>query len=76
MGTDIAGWIEVNVSPEDNEGLWLAIVDLGLLLERSYDLFGCLFGVRNYARFRPLFADRGLPPGESSAAGRPQSFSE
>ncbi len=26
-----------------------------------YDLFGCLFGVRNYAGFRPLFAFRGIP---------------
>jgi hypothetical protein len=40
---------------------WRAVLDAGALLEDNYDLFGCLFGVRNYANFRPLFADRGLP---------------
>ncbi|MFJ8746744.1 hypothetical protein ACIRL2_46320 [Embleya sp. NPDC127516] len=30
-------------------------------IDRNYDAFGCLFGVRNLANFRPLAADRGLP---------------
>lgn len=28
---------------------------------REYDAFGCLFGVMNFANFRPLAAERGLP---------------
>src|SRR5262249_13873315 len=31
------------------------------IVDRNYDAFGCLFGVKNYARFVPLVAQRGLP---------------
>lgn len=58
MGTDINGNIEVR----RGNGTWEAVVtELSPLIGRSYDLFGCLFGVRNYANFAPLFAERGLP---------------
>ena len=64
MGTDISGYIECRERPlrPDASGTWRAAIDLDLLYgDRDYDAFGCLFGVRNYATFRPLAAGRGLP---------------
>ncbi|MFI2910394.1 hypothetical protein ACG2OD_19380 [Streptomyces sp. PDY-4] len=65
MGTDISGFVECRARHLHEEGqgpVWRAAVDLFLLnTTRNYDAFGCLFGVRNYANFRPLAADRGLP---------------
>lgn len=60
MGTDIAGFIEVREA-----GRWRSAAEVDL--RRSYDLFGCLFGVCNYANFHPLFAGRGAPADSSSA---------
>jgi hypothetical protein len=38
------------------------VIDLfWLYAEPDYDSFGCFFGVRNYAKFRPLAPGRGLP---------------
>jgi hypothetical protein len=59
MGIDISGWIEG--IPTGLYPRWQAIVDIDYLLDRHYDLFGCLFGVANYAHFRPLAPFRGLP---------------
>ncbi|MFK4155102.1 hypothetical protein ACI2LV_24330 [Streptomyces fungicidicus] len=65
MGTDISGFVECRARHLHEEGqgpVWRAAVDLFLLnTTRNYDAFGCLFGVRNYANFRPLAAGRGLP---------------
>ncbi|GAA1235753.1 hypothetical protein GCM10009665_27450 [Kitasatospora nipponensis] len=65
MGVDIHGFVECRVTRgtlDDGTGRWHAAMDLDLLYGgRSYDAFGCLFGVRNHACFRPLAADRGLP---------------
>ncbi|WP_351226092.1 hypothetical protein [Streptomyces sp. NPDC002133] len=67
MGTDISGFVECrawHLHKEDED--WRAAIDLFFLnTTRNYDAFGCLFGVRNYANFRPLAADRGLPAGAS-----------
>src|SRR4051812_20794663 len=44
------------------EAVWQAAISLDFLnITRDYDAFGCLFGVMNYAGFRPVAADRGLP---------------
>ncbi len=69
MGTDLHGLIEVRAAPEFTS--WAAVGDLAKILghTRDYDLFGCLFGVRNYANFAPLFAGRGLPH-DLSAGGK------
>ncbi|WP_329124696.1 hypothetical protein [Streptomyces sp. NBC_01465] len=72
MGTDISGMIECRAwhlhEDEDEESVWRAAVDLFFLnINRDYDAFGCLFGIRNYANFRPLAADRGLPIDVSEA---------
>lgn len=66
MGADIHGYVECKGTfgvLDDDDAQWHAAIDLGLLYGgRDYDAFGCLFGVRNYAGFRPLAAGRGLPP--------------
>lgn len=65
MGTDISGFVECRawLLHEDGEQTpWRAAVDLFFLnITRNYDAFGCLFGIRNYANFRPLAEGRGLP---------------
>lgn len=66
VGIDINGFVEVRpwVSwpdlPEEIE--WEAATRLDCLyVAPDYDAFGCLFGVMNYAGFRPLAAGRGVP---------------
>ncbi|WP_030274085.1 hypothetical protein [Streptomyces sp. NRRL B-24484] len=66
MGADIHGFVECRathgVLDEDDEIRWWPAVDLDLLYDgRCYDAFGCLFGVRNHAGFRPPAGGRGLP---------------
>jgi hypothetical protein len=63
VGTDIHGVIEYRrASPSAGHGPWKQAIDLDALNDtRNYDAFGCLFGVRNFANFRPVAADRGLP---------------
>lgn len=65
MGTDIHGFVECL---DEDDARWAAAIDIDLLYAgRGYDAFGCLFGVRNYAGFRPLAAGRGLPADASEA---------
>ncbi|MFJ9703893.1 hypothetical protein [Streptomyces sp. NPDC101234] len=71
MGTDIYGGIEFRhpyAGTEDHDGEpWVTAMDLWPLYdETDYTAFGLLFGVRNYAGFRPLAAGRGLPADLSS----------
>lgn len=71
MSTDIHGGIEfrhpgAGTDYYDDEP-WVMAMDLWPLYDESdYAAFGCLFGVRNYAGFRPVAAGRGLPPDVSS----------
>ncbi|WP_335932382.1 hypothetical protein [Streptomyces sp. PTD5-9] len=71
MGTDISGFVECRawrLHEGGEDTVWRAAIDLFLLnTTRNYDAFGCLFGVRNYANFRPLAEERGLPPDASDA---------
>lgn len=65
MGTDIHGFVEC--AHELGDEPWVAAIDIDLLYGgRDYDAFGCLFGVRNYAGFRPPAERRGLPDDVSS----------
>ena len=62
---DIHGWVEFRDACLDeffSEGRWYAAIDAGNLLDRSYSMFGSLFGVRNTTDFVPVAAGRGLPP--------------
>ncbi len=62
MGVDIRGFVECRAWPDVWDSRWQAAIDLCLLYSaRNYDAFGCLFGVQNYANFRPIAPDRGLP---------------
>jgi hypothetical protein len=67
MGTDMSGFLEYRASQDGREAAWYTAHDLDSLNDiRNYDAFGCLFGVRNYANFRPLAACRGLPADASA----------
>ncbi|TJZ99596.1 hypothetical protein [Actinacidiphila oryziradicis] len=70
MSTDIHGGIEFRhpgVGTDYEGEPWIAAMDLWPLYDQTdYAAFGCLFGVRNYAGFRPLAAGRGLPSDLSS----------
>lgn len=71
VSTDIHGGIEfrhLGTGSDYYEGEpWVAAMDLWPLYDQTdYAAFGCLFGVRNYAGFRPLAAERGLPSDLSS----------
>ncbi|MFF4542686.1 hypothetical protein ACFY1J_00325 [Streptomyces sp. NPDC001406] len=72
MGTDIHGLIECRAwAPglDAGETSWHAAIDLTMLgmVTRDYEAFACLFGVRNYSGlWRPVVADRGLPPDAST----------
>lgn len=71
MSTDIHGGIEfrhpgTGTDYYDGEP-WVTAMNLWPLYdETSYTAFGCLFGVRNQAGFRPLAPGRGLPADLSS----------
>ncbi|MFE7615049.1 hypothetical protein [Streptomyces sp. NPDC057496] len=67
MGTDMSGFLEYRASQDGREAAWYTAHGLDSLDDtRDYDAFGCLFGVRNYANFRPLAAHRGLPADASA----------
>lgn len=66
MGWDICGAIECR-EQTGQEAVWRYAADLYPLYEgRNYDSFGCLFGFKNHANFRPIAEGRGLPPDISS----------
>ncbi|WP_203183589.1 hypothetical protein [Streptomyces pratensis] len=70
MGTDISGFVEYRAPQGGQEPPWHTAHDLDSFYEgRNYDAFGCLFGVRNYANFRPMAAGRGLPADASATVG-------
>lgn len=61
MGTHIYGWVEIKNFDSGFDD-WFPIIDIGIAMVGNYDIYGCLFGVRNYANFKPLFPFRGVPP--------------
>jgi hypothetical protein len=62
MGWDITGVIECRQQTAQ-EAAWIVAEQLYPLYSgRNYDSFGCLFGMQNYANFRPIAEGRGLPP--------------
>ena len=65
MGCDIHGHVEIRMYPDSSRDWWLSVLNVGALADRNYDLFGFLFGVRNYARFEPIAPFRGLPKNPS-----------
>jgi len=74
VGVDISGAIECRPFfglPPGPRVSWQYAIDLRqVYCGRSYDAFGCLFGVTNYAGFEPVAAERGIP---ADAAERTRS---
>lgn len=63
MSTDINGYIKVGLRHRFRGVRWQAAEKLSVM--GHYDMFGCLFGIKNYANFRPLAPERGIPPDAS-----------
>ncbi len=63
MGTDIHGVIEINPYPDLKGSSWFDVIDAGMILHRSYNMFGMLFGMKNVGGFRPIANQRGIPAG-------------
>lgn len=62
MGCDIHGWIETKPWPKTSPDYWESVVKIRpAIVGRNYDMFGLLFGVRNYVSQAPIAEGRGLP---------------
>ena len=61
MGCDIHGWIEIKPYPKTSPEHWESVVDIGHIVGRNYDMFGLLFGVRNYPNYQSIAEMRGIP---------------
>lgn len=60
MGCDIHGWVEVRPYDFDKD-YWKSMVNIDHL-ERNYQIFGRMFGVRMYEEnFTPIAPERGQP---------------
>lgn len=73
MGVDIYGWVEIRESVDNTTQValsWEGLLDINLIVERSYGMFGSLFGVRNEDGFAPVAAHRGIPFDASTAVRR------
>ncbi len=61
MGTDVHGYLEYNTIEFSDEDSWVKMMDIGLIVERDYDVFAVLFGVRLKEGITPIAFDRGIP---------------
>lgn len=68
MGTDVHGYVEVNCDEISDVNHWSKIIDIGLIVERNYDVFGLLFGVRSKPSINGKAKNRGIP----NRTSRPQ----
>jgi hypothetical protein len=68
MSTWICGYIEAAFRDYAGDLSWFAHDKLKVV--GHYDLFGCLFGVCNYANFRPVAPDRGIPQDASDEVNK------
>ena len=58
MGTDISGWVEIY---DEEDDLWDGVIAASSLMDRDYQIFGILFGVRCQDHFSPVAPARGIP---------------
>lgn len=65
MGTGVHGYVEINGVKLTGENNWSKIVEIGLIVERNYDIFGQLFGVRAEPEISGIAKNRGIPGGTS-----------
>ncbi|MFK8011496.1 MAG: hypothetical protein AB8B80_05610 [Marinicellaceae bacterium] len=66
MGTDVHGYVEVNCVKISGLCQWSDVLDIGLIVERNYDVFGQLFGVRNEYETFGIANKRGMPEESSN----------
>lgn len=62
MGTNIQGYVEINTIQNSDEDIWFDIVNIDIIAERNYEIFGQLFGVRASKDIKSLAPSRGIPP--------------
>jgi hypothetical protein len=65
MGTNVHGYVEVNGVELTGETHWSKIIEIGLFVERDYEIFGLLFGVRVDPTINGIAKNRGIPDGTS-----------
>jgi len=63
MSTNITGWIEINTINESTESLWFKVIEIDILVEQNYEVFGKLFGVRAKEGTSAIAVARGVPAG-------------
>ncbi len=51
MSTDIHGWVEVK-----GEERWHGVIKIDWIIDRNYDMFGCLFGEK-HVNFEPVASE-------------------
>lgn len=61
MGCDVHGWIEIRPYKTVDPKFWTSVIKIDNIVGRNYDMFGLLFGVRNYCNFKPIAEGRGMP---------------
>lgn len=62
MSTNLLGWVEINKINKSGEDYWFRVVELDVLIEQSYEIYGALFGVRAKSDVEPIAKARGFPP--------------
>lgn len=73
MPITVSGGVEVRpdwLFADDPDDPWLGVIRIETQVEDSNDTFGSLFGVMNFAHFRPLAPGRGAPRALSAEAAR------
>jgi hypothetical protein len=63
MSTNITGWIEINTINESTESLWFKVIEIDILVEQNYEVFGKLFGIRAKEGTSTIAVARGVPAG-------------
>ncbi len=66
MGTDVQGYVEINTINISEEDIWFNIIDIEIIAERNYEVFGKIFGIRTSKEGNPLAPSRGIPPNTSN----------
>lgn len=64
MGVELDGWIEINTRDRSrlNEDSIHPVVDITLIVERVYKVYGKLFGIRAEDGVVPVASEKGFPP--------------
>jgi hypothetical protein len=66
MGTDVDGYVEISTIELSDEDLWFEVLNINIIAERNYSIFGKLFGVRASENVVPIALNRGVPENTSN----------